>query len=150
MAISIKYGSTELGTIKNGQKATLGCNGSLMNNDVTVSANLDLQEKTVTASGTVTPDSGYDGLSKVIVNVNNSPKLQEKTVSPKTTSQSVTADSGYDGLSKVTVSAIQTETKTVTPTTSQQNITPSSGKYLTKVTVEAVPEYDGTINVTNI
>lgn len=34
---------------------------------------------------------------------------------------------------------VQTETKTATPTTSAQDITPTAGKYLTKVTVEAIP-----------
>lgn len=67
------------------------------------------------------------------------PVLQDKTVTPTTAQQTITADSGYDGLDTVTVNAIQTETKTVTPSTSQQNVTPSSGKYLSQVTVNAMP-----------
>lgn len=43
---------------------------------------------------------------------------------------------------------IQTETKTVTPTASQQIITPSSGKYLSKVTVSAVPTETKTVTPT--
>lgn len=57
-----------------------------------------LQNKTITENGTYTADSGYDGLSKVVVDVQ--PKLQNKTV---TENGEVSADSNYDGLSKVIV-----------------------------------------------
>lgn len=59
-------------------------------------------------------------------------KLQEKSVSPSESKQTVKPDSGYDGLSQVSVSAIQTETKTVT---SNGTVTPSTGKYLKSVVV---------------
>lgn len=63
------------------------------------------QEKTATANGEVVADSGKV-LSRVIVDVQNAPKLQTKTVTPTKAPVSITADTGFDGLEEVTVEAI--------------------------------------------
>ena len=91
-------------------------------------------------NGTFTPTTGkYFSSVNVNVPIGDTINNQDKTVVPTTSQQIITFDSGYTGLSQVTVNAIQTETKTVTPTTSSQSIIPSSGKYLTGVTVNAIP-----------
>jgi surface protein len=71
------------------------------------------QDKTFTANGTYTADSGYTGLGIVKVNVPEKViNLQEKTTNKN---GDVIADSGYDGLSKVSVN--------VTPTLQEKTAT---------------------------
>ena len=64
------------------------------------------QEKTATANGEVVADSGKV-LSKVIVDVDNSPDLQTKTgIIPTKEKQTINPDAGFDGLRCVEVDAI--------------------------------------------
>lgn len=93
--------------------------------------------KSITANGTYDV-KGYASVQVAVPMEGNTPTLQTKNVTPSASEQTVTPDSGYDGLSQVTVGAVQIQEKTVTPSTSAQTVTPDAGKYLSKVTVEAV------------
>lgn len=93
--------------------------------------NIVLENKTITANGTYNPTTGKV-FSQIVVNVEDAPVLQSKTVTPTESQQNVTADAGYDGLSQVTVNAIPDNYADVS------NVTAAAGDVLaTKVFVTA-------------
>ena len=107
-----------------------------------------LQSKTVkssTSKQTVTPSSGYYGLSSVVVNPY---VLDSKTVKSSTSRQTVT--SSKDGLSSVIVEPYVLDSKTVDPSTNNITVT-SSKDGLSKVTVTPVTSsIDSNIQAGNI
>lgn len=133
--------------LKNKDGVLLKTAGKYCPEDITVVP--QLQEKTVTSNGKVTPDANYAGLSGVTVNVQAAPTLQSKTVTPTKSQQNIAADSGYDGLSGVTVNAIPDNyvipTGTVNITTNGTHDV--SGK---ASVVVAVPSSQPTLNAPTI
>lgn len=98
-----------------------------------------------TKRGTFTPPEGYlyDSVEVAVPEVLF--QLQEKNVEPSEAQQKVRPDAGYDALSGVNVGAIQVEDKTVSPKPTAQIVSPNSGKYLRRVTVEAVETEEKTV-----
>ncbi len=68
------------------------------------------------------------------------PILGEKSVTPTTSQQTVEAEAGTMGLKQVVVGAIETETANLTPTKGAQTVYPSDGKTFSKVELAAIPD----------
>ena len=110
-----------------------------------------LTSKTVSASAsgdvTVTPGTGYIGLSSVKV---NQIKAGPATVTPTTSAQVILPASGDDFLTSVMVNAAPLESKTVTASNSQAvTVTPGSGYIgLSSVTVNKINTQAKTVTPT--
>lgn len=108
-------------------------------------------------------------------NIQVTPVLQDKTITPSTSKQKITADDGYTGIGTATVEAVTStidsnikatniragvsilgvqgnlepdkpdQDKTVTPSSSQQIVTADTGYELAQVTVEPVPTETKTV-----
>lgn len=80
-AVPNRYGASDEGKVVSSgalvaqtsvTKTANGTYDTTTNNEVVVNVAPNLQSKTATQNGTVTPDQGYDGLSSVVVNVSGS------------------------------------------------------------------------------
>lgn len=106
-------------------------------------AEAKLQEKSITpttSSQIVSPDSGYDGLSKV--NVAAIPSNYEDVAAETTTYTGLLTDleEAINALPEAGEGEVTLQEKTVTPSTSAQTITPDTNyDGLSKVTVNAMP-----------
>lgn len=116
---------------------------------------IGIEDKDVLLTGTALAEQVLEGRTFYSIDANNkilgtmpNNNAVSKSFTPTTSSQSYTIPEGYhDGNGKVTVSAISTQTKTVTPSKTVQTVTPDSGKYLSKVTVNAIVGGGKTISI---
>lgn len=93
---TIQYLGAPLINLAPGQKATIHCEGKLMQSDLVIDAEsvleeLKLQEKTITLSESceITPDPGYQGLSKITV-ILSEPETQTLTITDINSENSIT------------------------------------------------------------
>lgn len=104
----------------------------------------DVQSVTATAAHVLANDVFVDAEGNVIAGTMPNNGAVAGTVTPAAPVYTIPAGF-HSGLGTVTAT---TETKTATPTKNQQTISPTTGKFLSSVTVEAIPaDYQDVSNV---
>jgi len=85
--------------------APLDTAGKLMASDLTITAEPVLQDKSVTSNGSITYDSGYDGLGTVTVAVPSDLNNTDLDVIQTSQVQNYQAPDGFSGIGSITVTA---------------------------------------------
>lgn len=134
-SVSVTYKGAEIANITESGTTTLKTAGTYCEDDIGLVAQLSggasLQEKTITENGAYTPDSGYDGLSKVTVNVQTGGDLDGGTGTDafkygrSYANNEFTIDTGLFSTSAIAVKALRGKT---IPTVAQID-TPASFAY---------------------
>lgn len=96
---------------------------------------VDSTTGTITAS--VTQGSGYV-YGRTMTNTSELQTQPATTITPSTYRQTA-VPAGYYTTGAVFVNPVPTQTKSATPSKSQQTVTPDSGKFLSSVTIGAIP-----------
>lgn len=103
-------------------------------------------DATVVASDILLGEIAYGADGRIVGTI---PSKSAATLIPTTSVQTIAAGQYLAGAQ--TISAVPTETKSATPTTTQQTISPTSGKFLSAVTVGAIPtKYKDTSSATAV
>lgn len=134
MPTNITYKNNKLTTVTPGQSKILKTSGKYLEDDLIVSNSSNLQGKTTsitpntsTQTTTISPDSGYEGLSGVTITVNPIPSQYIIPAGTITITSNGTHDVSQYADAEVNISTVNNQNKTVVPSETTQSITADTG-----------------------